>query len=226
MGERHRYSDGEIETVYRVLAERRDVRHFLPDPVDSRLLTRLLAAAHLAPSVGFMQPWRFVRVTDPTLRADIHRLVEEERSRTAQALGERGDEFLRLKVEGVRECGELLVVALMAGRERHVFGRRSLPEMDLCSVACAIQNFWLAARAEGLGVGWVSLFDPQALARLLAMPEGSKPVAILCVGHVEAFDDRPMLEKAGWAQRVALSALVYENAWGRLPGKGSDEGRR
>lgn len=226
MGERHRYSDGEIETVYRVLAERRDVRHFLPDPVDPRLLARLLTAAHLAPSVGYMQPWRFVRVTDPTLRADIHRLVEEERSRTAQALGERGDEFLRLKVEGVRECGELLVVALMAGRERHVFGRRSLPEMDLCSVACAIQNFWLAARAEGLGVGWVSLFDPQALARLLAMPEGSKPVAILCVGHVEAFDDRPMLEKAGWAQRVALSALVYENAWGRLPGKGSDEGRR
>lgn len=226
MGERHRYSDGEIETVYRVLAERRDVRHFLPDPVDPRLLARLLTAAHLAPSVGYMQPWRFVRVTDPTLRADIHRLVEEERSRTAQALGERGDEFLRLKVEGVRECGELLVVALMAGRERHVFGQRSLPEMDLCSVACAIQNFWLAARAEGLGVGWVSLFDPQALARLLAMPEGSKPVAILCVGHVEAFDDRPMLEKAGWAQRVALSALVYENAWGRLPGKGSDEGRR
>lgn len=226
MGERHRYSDREIETVYRVLAERRDVRHFLPDPVDPRLLARLLTAAHLAPSVGYMQPWRFVRVTDPTLRADIHRLVEEERSRTAQALGERGDEFLRLKVEGVRECGELLVVALMAGRERHVFGRRSLPEMDLCSVACAIQNFWLAARAEGLGVGWVSLFDPQALARLLAMPEGSKPVAILCVGHVEAFDDRPMLEKAGWAQRVALSALVYENAWGRLPGKGSDEGRR
>ncbi len=171
MGERHRYSDGEIETVYRVLAERRDVRHFLPDPVDPRLLARLLTAAHLAPSVGYMQPWRFVRVTDPTLRADIHRLVEEERSRTAQALGERGDEFLRLKVEGVRECGELLVVALMAGRERHVFGRRSLPEMDLCSVACAIQNFWLAARAEGLGVGWVSLFDPQALARLLAMPE-------------------------------------------------------
>ncbi|MEW5707392.1 MAG: 5,6-dimethylbenzimidazole synthase [Pseudomonadota bacterium] len=227
---RHRYSDAEIAAVYRVIAERRDVRHFLPDPVDPRLLARLLAAAHLAPSVGYMQPWRFVRVTDPALRARIHALVEDERGRTAEALGERGDEFLRLKVEGVRECGELLVAALMEEREGHVFGRRTLPEMDLCSVACAIQNLWLAARAEGIGVGWVSLFDPDALARLLAMPEGSRPVAILCVGHVEAFYDRPMLEREGWAHRVPLEALVYENAWGRSsenPAKENpDEGKR
>lgn len=222
---RHRYSDAEIAAVYRVITERRDVRHFLPDPVDPGLLARLLTAAHLAPSVGFMQPWRFVRVTDPALRAGIHRLVEEERQRTAAALGERGDEFMRLKVEGVRECGELLVVALMAERERHVFGRRTLPEMDLCSVACAIQNLWLAARAEGIGVGWVSLFDPDALARLLAMPEGSRPVAILCVGHVEAFYERPMLEQEGWARRVPLEALVYENAWGRSAENAAKENR-
>lgn len=230
MSARHRYSDAQIDAVYRVIAERRDVRHFLPDPVDPRLLARLLAAAHLAPSVGYMQPWRFVRVTDPALRARIHALVEDERGRTAEALGERGDEFLRLKVEGVRECGELLVVALMEGRESHVFGRRTLPEMDLCSVACAIQNLWLAARAEGIGVGWVSLFDPDALARLLAMPEGSRPVAILCVGHVAAFYDRPMLEQVGWAHRVPLEALVYENAWSRFsenPAKENpDEGKR
>ncbi|TXF12274.1 5,6-dimethylbenzimidazole synthase [Pelomicrobium methylotrophicum] len=218
---RHRYSDAEIAAVYRVIAERRDVRHFLPDPLDPQLLARLLAAAHFAPSVGFMQPWRFVRITDGRLRAEIHRLVEEERRRTAEALGERGDEFMRLKVEGVRECGELLVVALMEGRESHVFGRRTLPEMDLCSVACAIQNFWLAARAEGVGVGWVSLFDPDALARLLAMPEGSRPVAILCVGHVAAFYDRPMLEQVGWAQRLRLKELVYENAWGQKSCLGS-----
>jgi len=209
----HRFSDGEIAAVYRAIRERRDMRHFLPDPVDPATLARLLAAAHHAPSVGFMQPWRFVRVTDPALRKAIHALVEAERLRTARALGGREDEFLRLKVEGIRKCGELLVVALMDGRERHVFGRRTLPEMDLASAACAIQNLWLAARAEGLGMGWVSIFDPQALAGLLAMPVGSKPVAILCLGHVEAFYPRPLLEQECWASREALGGLVFENRW-------------
>ncbi len=209
----HRFSDSEIAAVYRAIRERRDMRHFRPGSVAPETLARLLDAAHLAPSVGFMQPWRFVRVTDTALREAIGALVEEERRRTAEALGEREDEFLRLKVEGIRECGELLVVALMDGRERHVFGRRTLPEMDLASAACAIQNLWLAARAEGLGVGWVSLFDPEALRTLLAMPEGSKPVAILCLGHVETFYPRPMLEQERWANRQALGELVFENRW-------------
>lgn len=213
MSHPHRYPDADIAAVYRAIAERRDMRHFRPDPVDPATLARLLEAAHLAPSVGFMQPWRFLRVTDRTLRGDIHALVEDERNRTAEALGERAAEFLRLKVEGIRECGELLVAALMDGRERHVFGRRTLPEMDLASLACAIQNLWLAARAEGLGLGWVSLFDPQALARLLAMPEGAKPVAVLCLGHVESFYDRPMLEREGWTTRRNLNELVFENRW-------------
>ncbi len=213
MNNPHRYPDADIAPIYRVIAERRDMRHFLPDPVDPAVLARLLEAAHRAPSVGHMQPWRFLRITDSALRRRIHALVEEERARTAEALGERGDEFMRLKVEGILECGELLVAALMDGRERHVFGRRTLPEMDLASVACAIQNLWLAARAEGLGLGWVSLFDPGALVRLLAMPEGAKPVAILCLGHVESFYDRPMLEHEGWASRRNLKELVFENRW-------------
>ena len=152
----HRFSDAEIAAVYKAIALRRDMRHFGPGQVPEPQLTRLLAAAHRAPSVGFMQPWRFVRITDPVLRRAIHALVEAERIRTAQALGEREDEFMRLKVEGVLDCAELLVAALMDGRARHIFGRRTLPEMDLASVACAIQNLWLAARAEGLGLGWVS----------------------------------------------------------------------
>lgn len=209
-----RFSDSEIEAVYRVMRERRDMRHFKPDPLDPALLQRLLQAAHLAPSVGFMQPWRFIRITDGTLRGRIHALVEAERLRTAEALGQREDEFMRLKVEGVRECGELLVAALMDGRERHVFGRRTLPEMDLASVACAIQNLWLAARAEGIGMGWVSLFDPEALRQLLDIPEGGKPVAILCLGHVEAFYPQPMLEMEQWATRQALDTLLSENTWG------------
>jgi len=209
----NRFSETEIAAVYRAIAERRDMRHFLPEPVAETTLTRLLNAAHLAPSVGYMQPWRFIRITDWNLRQAIYQLVEEERLRTAEAMDERSREFLRLKVEGILEAGEILVAALMDGRERHVFGRRTLPEMDLASVACAIQNLWLAARAEGLGMGWVSIFDPVALAELLHMPAGSKPVAVLCLGHVEAFYPRPMLELENWAQRQPLAELVFENGW-------------
>ncbi len=208
-----RYTDSDIQAIYRVIEERRDMRHFLPGPVDPALLERLLQAAHHAPSVGFMQPWRFIRITNASLRIRIHDMVEAERVRTADALGERGSAFMRLKVEGIRECGELLVAALMDDRERHVFGRRTLPEMDLASVACAIENLWLAARAEGLGVGWVSVFDPLALKQLLGMPRGAKPVAILCIGHVEAFYPRPMLETERWASRQHLEDLVFENHW-------------
>ena len=209
----NRFSNEEIAAVYKVIAERRDIRHFLSDPIERALLARLLNAAHLAPSVGFMQPWRFIRISDPSLRATISQMVEQERINTAHALHERADEFMRLKVEGIRECGELLVVALMDRREEHIFGRRTLPEMDLASVACAIQNIWLTARAEGIGMGWVSLFDPEQLRLLLAMPAGTKPIAILCLGHVEAFYPKPMLELEGWAARQKLQDMVYENAW-------------
>jgi 5,6-dimethylbenzimidazole synthase len=208
------FSPEERAAVYRVIAERRDMRHFSGGEVAPEVLARLLEAAHQAPSVGLMQPWRFIRITRPALREAIHGLVEEERERTAEALGERSDEFMRLKVEGIRDCAELLVVALMDGREAHVFGRRTLPEMDLASLSCAIQNFWLAARAEGLGMGWVSLFEPQALADLLGMPAGSKPLAVLCLGPVEQFYDAPMLVQEGWAEPRPLSELLFENQWG------------
>ncbi|MDD3800085.1 MAG: 5,6-dimethylbenzimidazole synthase [Novosphingobium sp.] len=209
----HAFSSSEIAAVYRTIAERRDMRHFLPDAVDPALLQRLLWAAHHAPSVGYMQPWRFIRITDRTLRERMHALVEEERLATAKALGARADDFMKLKVEGLLEAGEVLVVALAEGREKYVFGRRTLPEMDLASVACAIQNMWLAARAEGLGMGWVSIFDPLKLAELLAMPEGACPVAVLCIGHVEAFYPKPMLEMENWAERMPIEAVLSENAW-------------
>lgn len=209
----HRFSDPEIAAVYRAIAERRDMRHFRPDPVDPALLQRLLWAAHHAPSVGFMQPWRFIRVTSRALREQMHALVETERQATARALGERQDDFMRLKVEGLLDAGEVVVVALADDREKHIFGRRTLPEMDLASVACAIQNMWLAARAEGIGLGWVSIFDPVELARLLAMPAGARPVAILCIGHVEAFYPRPMLELEQWAERMPIDSVMAENGW-------------
>lgn len=210
----HAYRPEDREAIYRVIAERRDMRHFAGGEVAAELLARLLEAAHQAPSVGLMQPWRFIRIRDRALREAIHGLVEAERVRTAEALGERSDEFMRLKVEGILDCAELLVAGLMDGREAHVFGRRTLPEMDMASLACAIQNLWLAARAEGLGMGWVSLFEPQALADLLGMPPGSKPLAVLCLGPVEAFYPAPMLALEGWAQPRPLSDLLFENHWG------------
>jgi len=208
-----RYSDQDIDAIYRVIEQRRDMRHFTSDPVDPDLLQRLLRAAHFAPSVGFMQPWRFIRITDKSIRQQVHQLVEEERIATANAMGEREDEFMKLKVEGILECGEVLVVSLMGDRDKHIFGRRTLPEMDLASVSCAIQNMWLAARAEGLGLGWVSIFDPKKLADLLNIPPTGKPVAILCIGHVEAFYDKPMLEKENWAKRHKLETIISENMW-------------
>src|SRR5690606_14579371 len=142
------------------IAERRDMRHFSGGEVAPELLARLLEAAHQAPSVGLMQPWRFIRITRSELRTAIAELVEQERLLTAEALGERGSEFMQLKIEGIQDCAALPVVALMEGREAYIFGRRTLPKMDLASAACAIQNLWLAARGEGLGLGWVSLFAP------------------------------------------------------------------
>jgi 5,6-dimethylbenzimidazole synthase len=209
----NRYNDSDIAAIYRVIEQRRDMRHFLPDPIDPALLARLLRAAHFGPSVGFMQPWRFIRITEAALRAQIHRLVDDERQRTAHALGERQDEFMRLKVEGIKDCGEVLVAALMDRREQHLFGRRTMPEMDLASVACAIQNLWLAARAEGIGMGWVSLFDPEALGQLLTFPPGATPVAVLCLGHVDTFYVEPMLQQEKWASRQPLEALIFENGW-------------
>ncbi|AZC65013.1 5,6-dimethylbenzimidazole synthase [Pseudomonas chlororaphis] len=208
------FSAAERDAVYRAIAERRDMRHFIGGTVEPQVLRRLLEAAHQAPSVGLMQPWRFIRISDRPLRGQIQQLVEEERVRTAEALGERSDEFMKLKVEGINDCAEVLVAALMDDRERHIFGRRTLPEMDLASLSCAIQNLWLAARAEGLGMGWVSLFEPAALAELLGLPAGAKPLAVLCLGPVGEFYPAPMLVLEGWARERPLSELLYENYWG------------
>ena len=209
------FSPEERAAVYRAIRERRDMRHFAGGEVAPELLQRLLHAAHQAPNVGLMQPWRFIRIQDPSLREQVAELVEQERLRTAAALGERGARFLGLKVEGTRDCAELLVAALPDGREQHVFGRRTLPEMDLASLACAIQNLWLAARAEGLGMGWVSLFDPQALGSLLRLPNDARVVAILCLGPVEAFYERPMLVEQGWSTERPLDELLFTDGWGQ-----------
>jgi 5,6-dimethylbenzimidazole synthase len=210
----HEFNESDKKAIYRAIYERRDMRHFSGGTVSTEVLTRLLNAAHYAPSVGFMQPWKFIRISDIDLRKAVCNHVDEERIETANALGEKKEAFMHLKIQGILDAAEVLVVALREGREKHVFGRRTMPQMDLASAACAIQNLWLASRAEGLGMGWVSIFSPKTLGSLLRLPEGSTPIAILCLGPVSKFYKKPMLEERGWAERLPLGETVYENFWG------------
>jgi len=207
------FSEQERNALYRVIYARRDMRHFIKGHVDKAVLSCILEAAHAAPSVGFMQPWRFIRITKAELREQLIALVEAEKLRTSDQMDDRKAEFMRLKVEGIRDCAELIAVVL-APDDGTVFGRRTMPEeMALCSTSCAIQNMWLAARAENLGMGWVSFFEPADVAALLHCPEGSKPIALLCLGPVKEFYDKPMLEKEGWRQRESMADVLAENQY-------------
>ena len=218
VGNSGHFTAADRASVYRLLASRRDMRHFTPNAqIDDAVLHRLLQAAHSAPSVGLMQPWGFVRVVDVALRADIAALVDAERVLTGAALGPRGDAFLQLKVEGIRECAELWV-AVLTPDDGTVFGRRTMPrDMALCSLACAVQNLWLAARVEDLGLGWVSMFDPDALAGLLHLPAGAQPCAVLCLGPVPAFYAAPMLEQLDWRHGRPLAEFIHTNTWSATP---------
>ncbi|WP_435638604.1 5,6-dimethylbenzimidazole synthase [Carnimonas bestiolae] len=201
------------EGVYRAIYERRDVRHFVAGSIPEEVLSGIIDAGLAAPSVGYMQPWRFVRIQNPALRESIFQLAQHERQQTAAALGERDEEFLRIKTDGIRECAEVIVVLLCNHRERYIFGRRTMPHMDLASASCAIQNMWLAARAEGIGLGWVSLFDPDELRVLLNAPDDAEPIAVLCLGHVERFNERPLLETAGWDSPRERSDVLMTDQW-------------
>ncbi|MEF8721849.1 5,6-dimethylbenzimidazole synthase [Candidatus Accumulibacter phosphatis] len=209
----HRYPAADVAAIERVIRERRDIRQFAEGALPEGLLGRLIEAAHRAPSVGYMQPWRFVRIVTAPTREALWRIVDVERLVTAASLPTRAAAFLKLKIDGIREAAEVLVVALMPDREAHIFGRRTMPEMDLASTACAIQNMWLLARAEGVGLGWVSFFDPEAVSDLLEMPAGSRPIAILCLGPVAEFPPQPVLESKGWGSRLPLDEVLFEDRW-------------
>jgi len=210
----HQFDATERDAVYRAIALRRDTRHFQPGQrVPREQLLRLLQALHQGPSVGLMQPWRVIHITDTARRERIAALVEAERQATAAALGDRSAEFLRLKVEGLRDCAEVLALVLPPD-DGTVFGRRTMPrEMALCSAGCAVQNLWLAARAENLGLGWVSMIEPAPLAEALRLPAGAQPLGLLCLGPVEHFYEAPMLEQQHWRQRRRLSDLLMDNHW-------------
>lgn len=202
--------------VYDVIFSRRDVRRFRPDAVPDEALYRLLDAAHHAPSVGFMQPWNFIIVRDPAVKAQVKQAFREENARARRHYtGRRRLLYDSLKLEGI--CEAPINLCITCDRSRfgpHVLGRNSIPETDLLSTCCAVQNFWLAARAEGIGVGWVSILRLRQLRKILHIPARVLPVAYLCVGYPETFLPKPELEIVGWAPRLPLQELIFVDRWG------------
>ena len=215
-GVRPEITPAERAGFYKVLYHRRDTRReFLPDPVDEAVLRRILDAAHHAPSVGFMQPWDFIIVRDRAIRRRIKEDFEAAHREAAEMFDEaRREKYRAFKLEGILEAPLGLVVTCDRNRTGGpVIGRTSQPEMDLYSTVCAVQNLWLAARAENLGVGWVSILHPDRLKEILGIPEGIVPIAYLCVGHVSGFHEKPELEKAGWLPRLPIEDLIHYDRW-------------
>lgn len=201
--------------LYDVIGARRDVRRFRPDPVDARVLERVLLAAHQAPSVGHSQPWRFIVVEGAETRERAARMADEQRLRQAQQLNpDSARRLLDLQLEGIREAPLGIVVACDRRTPAvGVLGRATFPDADLWSCACAIENLWLAARAEGLGLGWVTLFDPDDLAELLGLPDGVVTLGWLCLGWPDERPPAPGLERAGWSKRQPLDEVVLHERW-------------
>jgi len=209
-----RYDDAQRAAVRRVIAERRDIRRFRPDPVPDAVLRQVLEAAHQAPSVGLMQPWRLIVVSEASRRSAVRLLAQRERLRQADRFDARARHFLDQKVEGIVEAPLGIVVCCDHGPpDAEVLGRGTIPETDVYSTACAIQNLWLAARAEGLGVGWVSFYRPDDLRALLAIPARVDPIAYLCLGWPDERPERPGLEAAGWSSRMPLGDVVMRETW-------------
>ena len=213
----HAFSEAARAAVYHTIFSRRDVRgQFLPDPVPDEVLARVLTAAHFAPSVGYMQPWSFVVVRDAAVKDKMHAAFREANAEALDLFEAKQQAIYReLKLEGIREAP--INLCITCDRDRAgpvVLGRTHNKAMDIYSTVCAVQNLWLAARAEGLGVGWVSIFDKAALRDTLALPDRIVPIAYLCVGYVSHFYDQPELEAAGWRERLPLDDLLHFDRWG------------
>jgi 5,6-dimethylbenzimidazole synthase len=210
------FSDDDRAAVYNAIHSRRDVRsQFRPDPIDDTVLNRLLLAAHHAPSVGFMQPWNFIVIRDGGVKAQVQSAFCRANDEAA-AMFPQGARALysSLKLEGITQAPVNLCITCDRTRGGPVvLGRTHNRDMDLYSTVCAVQNLWLAARAEGVGVGWVSIFHDADLRRILRLPDHVVPVAYLCLGHVTELYDGPELQAKGWAQRLPLKDLVFENGW-------------
>jgi len=212
------FSDAERAAVYRAIFSRRDVRsQFTDRPVAAEVLHRLLTAAHHAPSVGFMQPWNFIVVRSAAIKQRVQHAFSVANAEAAALFPDaRRPLYSALKLEGILQAPVSLCIT--CDRQRGgpvVLGRTHAPEMDLYSTVCAVQNLWLAARCEGIGVGWVSIFRDGDLRDILGLPEAVVPVAWLCLGHVDALYAEPELQARGWATRLPLDSLIYHETWGQ-----------
>ncbi|MFK4811761.1 5,6-dimethylbenzimidazole synthase [Devosia sp. ZW T5_3] len=211
------FDDLARDAVYQAIFGRRDVRsQFSTAPLDDAVLARLLNAAHHAPSVGYMQPWNFIIIRDMARRQAMRELFLAARQQELpQIEADRRALYAKLKLEGICESAVNICVTCDRNRSRNSpLGRWHNPQMDLYSTVCAVQNFWLAARAEGIGVGWVSIVDTPALQRLLGMPDHVVPIAYLCVGPVHGFSNKPDLERVGWGTRLPLADLIMSDCFG------------
>ncbi len=216
--DRMSFSEAERRGVYRAIYERRDIRaQFLSTPIPDHVLGRLLDAAHHAPSVGFMQPWDFIVIRSNAVREAVHNcFMEANRQAAAIYTGERRALYESLKLEGIREAPVNLCITCDRSRAKGAgVGRQTDPDTVLYSTVCAIQNLWLAARAESLGVGWVSILDLDRLRGLLGIPAELVPIAYLCVGYVSEFPANPELESVGWESRESLMRLIHFDRWDR-----------
>jgi nicotinate-nucleotide--dimethylbenzimidazole phosphoribosyltransferase len=210
------FDDAEREAVYKVILARRDIRSFLTEPIPDDVLERILIAAHHAPSVGYMQPWNFILIRDRERLKQIQRVVERERVRASENYQDLKQEYyLRLKVEGLLQAPITICVTNDSSRGGpHVLGRNTIPETDLMSTSCAIENMWLAARAEGVGMGWVSIYQKEDIRQILNIPDHIDPVALLSIGYTAHFPEIPLLERVGWRNRLDLQTLIYHDFWG------------
>ncbi len=221
----HAFTAEERAAVYHAIFSRRDVRgQFLPDPIDDDLLARVLMAAHHAPSVGFMQPWNFLLVRSPAVKQRVHDAFAQANAEAALMFpDEKRELYSQMKLQGILDAPLNLCITCDRSRSGPVvLGRTHIPTMDLYSTVCAVQNLWLAARAEGLGVGWVSIFHETALQDALGIPHEIVPVAYLCLGHVSHFNEKPELEKAGWLPRLPVADLVFHDQWGQSDSVGNE----
>ncbi len=211
-----KFSDEEKNGLYKAIYSRRDVRsHFTSDPIEDEVLTRILNAAHHAPSVGFSQPWNFILIKDYETRNKIKESFEIERKRSSKLVDEpKRSKYLSFKLEGILDSPVNVCVTYDPSRfGPFVIGKSSIPDTGLYSVCCAIQNLWLAARTEGIGLGWVSILSNEILKKQLQLPEHILPVAYLCLGHVNEFAKKPDLETAGWLDRLELKDVVFYEKW-------------
>ena len=212
---RHAFADALKRGLYEAIFRRRDIREFLHDPIPEDALARVLIAAHHAASVGFTQPWDFILVRDLARRRRVKEVFEAERQKNAaQFTGERREKYLSLKLEGILEAPLNLIVTCKPDRfGPAVLGKTSIRDVEIYSACLAVENLWLTARAEGLGVGWVSILRNDALAEIFLIPDDVIPIAYLCVGYVREFPDRPILASADWAQRLPPRSLIHFDSW-------------